>query len=137
MNERPTEFLEDGDVKKMLATPDRRTLQGKRDDAVLRVLVEGGLREGEACALLAGDLKEHQGRWCLHFQSLKKRSGRTLKRQVPLADATVKTIRTYWAHAYGTQSPLGESPMFLTLGVRGPYKPAALTPKALDGIVAR
>jgi site-specific recombinase XerD len=136
-NERPTEFLEEVEVKKLLATPDRRTLQGKRDDAVLRVLSHGGLREGELCDLVVEDLKEHQGRMCLHFETLKKRAGKTIKRQVPLPDTTVKAIRAYWAHAYGTEAPPPEAPMFMTLGERGPYRPARLTAKAVDGIVAR
>lgn len=40
MNERPTEFLEADEVRRLLATADRRTHQGRRDAAVLRVLVE-------------------------------------------------------------------------------------------------
>jgi site-specific recombinase XerD len=137
MNERPTEFLEAADVRKLLKTPDRRTLQGKRDAAVLRLLCEGGLREGEVCALLVGDLKVHQDRMCVHFQSLKKRTGRTVMRQVPLTDGTVNAIRAYWAHAYETETPPADVPMFRTLGTRGGYKPGPLTPKALDGLVAR
>ena len=137
MNERPTEFLEAGDVKKLLGTPDRRTLQGKRDAAVLRLLCEGGLREGEVCALVVGDMKPFQDRWCVHFESLKKRSGRTVKRQVPLSEGTVKAIRVYWLHAYATETPAADAPMFRTLGARGPYEAGPLTPKALDGLVAR
>src|SRR5689334_8971117 len=50
MNERPTEWLEAHEIALLLATPDRRTHQGRRDAAVLRVLVEAGLREGEMCS---------------------------------------------------------------------------------------
>lgn len=75
MNERPTEFLEADEVRRLLATPDRRTHQGRRDAAVLRVLVEGGLREGELCSLFVDNLRSVQGCDCLHFESLKKRSG--------------------------------------------------------------
>ncbi|WP_279324204.1 tyrosine-type recombinase/integrase [Anaeromyxobacter soli] len=137
MNERPTEFLDEAEVKRLLDVPDRRTLQGKRDAAVLSVLSHGGLREGELCALTVGDLKEYQGRTCLHFETLKKRTGKKLKRQVPLPDATEKAIRSYLAHAYGAESPSPDAPMFLTLGQRGPYRPGPLTPKAVDGLVAR
>ncbi len=137
MNERPTEFLEQSEVKRLLDVADRRTLQGKRDAAILGVLSHGGLREGELCTLNAGDLKEHQGRTCLHFETLKKRTGKTLKRQVPLPVTTVKDIRAYWAHAYGTEAPSLDAPMFMTLGQRGPYRPGRLTPKAIDGLVAR
>ncbi len=74
MNERPTEFLEAAEVRRLLATPDRRTHQGRRDAAVLRILAEAGLREGELCSLLVESLKPVQGRDSLHFESLKKRS---------------------------------------------------------------
>jgi integrase len=50
----------------------------------------------------------------------------------------VKAIRAYWAHAdETTETPPPDAPMFRTLGVRGPYEAGPLTPKALDGLVAR
>lgn len=137
MNERPTEFLEADEVRRLLATADRRTHQGRRDAAVLRVLVEAGLREGEVCALLVGNLKPIHGHDCLHFESLKKRSGRRVLRVVPLTAETVTEIRRYWTAEYRTASPSESLPAFRTLGARGPYPKAPLTPKALDGIVSR
>jgi site-specific recombinase XerD len=136
-NERPTEWLDEGEVRRLLDTPDRRTLKGKRDLAVLLVLAEGGLREGEVCALRVEDLKQIQGRSCLHFETLKKRSGRVVMRVVPLSERTEAAIRAYWAQLprYGTTPP-HEASMFLTLGERGPYVRGPLTPKAVDGLVA-
>lgn len=136
-NERPTQWMEEGEVQKLLAAPDRRTLQGKRDHAVLRVLAEGGLRESELCALRVADLTPFQGRMCLHFETLKRRSGKSLRRQVPLSDATVGAIRAYWMHEYGTASPPQEAPVFRTLGERGPYEKGPLKPWTVDGIVKR
>jgi integrase/recombinase XerC len=137
VNERPTEFLEAGEVVAFLATPDRRTHQGRRDAAVLRVLVEGGLREGELCSLLVENIRQIQGLDCLHFESLKQRSGRRTLRVVPLTAAAVTEIKRYWTSEYRTASPLGSLPAFRTLGTRGPYDKAPLTAKAVDGIVAR
>lgn len=137
MNERPTEFLEAGEVGWLLATTDRRTHQGRRDAAVLRVLVEGGLREGELCSLHVDNLRQIQGRDCLHFESLKKRSGRRMLRVVPLTQEAVADIRRYWQSEYRSVIPAGSLPAFRTLGTRGPYDKAPLTAKAVDGIVAR
>ncbi|MBK7072937.1 MAG: tyrosine-type recombinase/integrase [Myxococcales bacterium] len=137
MNERPTEWLEADEVRRLLVTADRRTQQGRRDGAVLRILVEAGLREGELCSLLVGDLKVIQGRECLHFESLKKRSGRRVLRVVPLTVEAVAEVRRYWCAEYRTPTPRADLPAFRTLGERGPYLKGPLTAKAVDGIVAR
>lgn len=137
MNERPTEFLEADEVRQLLATPDRRTHQGRRDAAVLRVLAEAGLREGELCALRVENLKPVQGCDSLHFESLKKRSGRRVLRVVPLTGEAVADVRRYWSAEYRSATPSPELPAFRTLGTRGPYEKAPLTAKAVDGIVAR
>lgn len=136
MNERPTEWLESAEVRRLLDTPDLRTPKGRRDFAVLRVLAEAGLREAEACALRVENLKMLQSRPCLHFPSLKKRGKQEL-RVVPLSAATLAAIESYWRQEYGTKTPEQTAPMFRTLGERGPYEKGPLTPKALDGIVAR
>lgn len=137
MHERPAEWLDTAEIRELLATPDKRTRKGRRDYAVLRVLLEGGLREGEVCRLHVSNLKLLQGRSVLHFESLKKRSGRTELRVVALSDETVDAIRRYLKVEFGTEAPALEQPLFRTLGERGPYERAPLTPKALDGIVAR
>lgn len=137
MNERPTEWLESDEVRRLLTTVDRRTHQGRRDGAVLRIMVEGGLREGKVCALVVGDLKMIQGQECLHFASLKKRSGRRVLRTVPVTPETVAEIRRYWVAEYKTATPGADLPAFRTLGQRGPYPKGPLTAKAVDGIVAR
>jgi len=137
MNERPTEFLEVAEIKRLLRAPDRRTLQGLRDAAVLRVLVEGGLREGELCSLTVGNLKTIQDRPCLHFESLKKRSGRRVLRVVPLTVRAHDDIRRYWRREHGSTAPSRDQPMFRTLGQRGPYAKGPITAKAVDGLVAK
>lgn len=137
MNERPTEFLEADEVRRLLGTPDRRTHQGRRDAAVLRVLAEAGLREGELCSLVVENLKLVQGRESVHFESLKQRSGRRVLRVVPLTPEAVAEIRRYWLAEYRTTTPSPQLPMFRTLGERGPYEKGPITAKAVDGIVSR
>jgi hypothetical protein len=44
-------------VQAMLRVPDRRTLQGERDYAILLTLLTTGLRKAEICSLNIGDLK--------------------------------------------------------------------------------
>jgi hypothetical protein len=58
-------------------------------------------------------------------------------RVVPLTTGTVSEIHRYWSAEYRAASPSGSLPAFRTLGERGPYPKAPLTPKALDGIVSR
>lgn len=137
MNERPTEWLEPSEVRRLLDSPDRRTPKGRRDFAVLRLLAEAGLREAEICGLRVASLKSIQGRECLHFASLKKRAGKAEMRVVPLSAGAVGAVKAYWRGEHGKATPPPTAPMFRTLGERGPYKKGPLTPKALDGIVAR
>ncbi len=113
MNERPTEWLEADEVRRLLVTADRRTQQGRRDGAVLRILVEAGLREGELCSSLVGDLKVIQGRECLH--SRVQRSGRRVLRVVPLTVEAVAEVRRYWCAEYRTPTPRADLPAFRTL----------------------
>lgn len=49
------------DVQKLLAAPDRTTLIGKRDYAILRLVASYGLRIGQAIHLRIRDLDFHQG----------------------------------------------------------------------------
>jgi len=48
-------------VQKLLATPDRTTLIGKRDYAILQLLASYGVRIGQAIHLLWRDIDWHQG----------------------------------------------------------------------------
>ena len=46
MKKKETEFLTEDEVQAMFRVPDRRTLQGKRDYAILLTLLTTGLRSG-------------------------------------------------------------------------------------------
>lgn len=60
MKKKETEFLTDEEAQAILRVPDRRTLQGKRDYAILITLLTSGLRKAELCNLKVGDLKTYR-----------------------------------------------------------------------------
>jgi integrase/recombinase XerD len=137
MNERPTEWLEASELRALIDTPDARTLKGKRDRAALLLLANGGFREMELCLLNVGDFKTIQGRWHVHFECLKKRSGLRVMRAVLLAPETLIAVQSYWRSNYGVTTPSSDLPALMTLGERGNCERVRLTPKAVDGLVTR
>src|SRR5512143_3822790 len=60
MKKKETEFLTEEEAQAMLRVPDRRTLQGKRDYAILLTLLTTGLRKAEVCSLKLGYLKPYR-----------------------------------------------------------------------------
>ena len=48
---RVSEFLTEDEITAILRVPDRRTLQGKRDYAILLLMFSTGLRKAEVCSL--------------------------------------------------------------------------------------
>src|SRR5688572_6061002 len=65
------------EVRKLVQTPDGRTRKGKRDAALLAVLVGGGLRVGEALRLTLSNIEQTKGgRVRLTFRTSKARVDR-------------------------------------------------------------
>src|SRR5262245_48229207 len=60
-NEGKTPALSDAQARKLLEAPPADTLKGKRDRAILAVLLYHGLRRSELCALRVKDLAERRG----------------------------------------------------------------------------
>lgn len=52
-------------AERLLAAPDARRLKGKRDQALLAVLVGCGLRRQEAAALTVDHIQQREGRWVI------------------------------------------------------------------------
>ena len=80
----------------LLAAPDASTNQGKRDRAILAVLVGCGLRRDEAVRLTFDHIQQRDGRWCVVDLVGKKGRYRT----VPMP-AWTKTAIDSWAAAAG------------------------------------
>jgi integrase len=85
----------------LLAAPDAATNQGKRDRAILAVLVGCGLRRDEAVRLTFEHIQQRDGRWCV--VDLVGKKGRV--RTVPMPAWTKAAIDT-WAVATGITAGL-------------------------------
>src|ERR687889_212824 len=53
------------EAQNWLGAPDRRTMRGRRDRALLAVLIGCGLRRSEAAGLTFGHVQQREGRWVL------------------------------------------------------------------------
>lgn len=89
-----TPALADGQARQLLDAPDAATLKGKRDRAILAVLLYHGLRRAELCSLDVGDLQERRGVKHLRIQG---KGGKL--RYLPLHPAAAARIEDYLAHA--------------------------------------
>lgn len=93
---RPKGFRKDvltvAQIKELLGNIDRSDLQGKRDYAIINLLVRTGLRTIEIQRALVGDLRQEGGEAVLFIQG----KGRDLKDDfVLLTSETLKPIREY------------------------------------------
>lgn len=85
-------------ARELLRVPDRSTLKGTRDYAILALLVACGLRRAELAALEVGDLQMRENRWIL--SDLRGKGGRVRTVAVPL---WVKQGISAWQAAAGVE----------------------------------
>jgi len=114
--------LEPGSVRRLLRGCDRRTLSGRRDHAVLLLLVRLGLRAGEVARLELDALDWRQGEVVVHGK------GKTLSR-LPLPQDVGQALS-----AYLVRRPRVDS-RALFLRSRAPLQP--LTQPAITHLVAK
>jgi integrase/recombinase XerD len=128
MKKKETEFLTEEEAAAILRIPDRRTLQGKRDYAILLTLLTTGLRKAELCSLKLGNLKTYRNQVVIDI------IGKGNKfRRIPLKGETLLVVQDYLKAGKNGTDP--GHPLFHTLGKHGPYEQASLTPKAVDCLV--
>jgi len=60
VKKKEAEFLTEQEAAAILRIPDRRSLQGKRDYAILLTLLTTGLRKSKICNLKIGNLKTYR-----------------------------------------------------------------------------
>jgi site-specific recombinase XerD len=128
MKKKETEFLTEEEAQAILRVPDRRTLQGKRDYAILLTLLTTGLRKAKICNLKVGDLKTYRNQAVIDVIGKGKRF-----RRIPLKAETLLAIKDYLKTTGNGTDP--ERPFFQTLGKHGPYQERDLTPKAVDCLI--
>jgi integrase/recombinase XerD len=68
-------------AERLLALPDRATLKGKRDYALLSLFVGAGLRREELARLRIEDIAQRENRWCL--VDLRGKGGRVRTVAIP------------------------------------------------------
>jgi integrase/recombinase XerC len=122
---RDTRGTDLANLRRLIALPDRSTLRGKRDLALLRLLCENALRREETCALDVCDFEGSERRIAILGK------GKTQKSFVTIRAATVDAIRDYLLMAGHTAGPL-----FLTCDRRPHLAGARLRAGGLYAIVA-
>jgi site-specific recombinase XerD len=128
MKKKETEFLTEEEAQAILRVPDRRTLQGKRDYAILLTLLTTGLRKAEICGLTVGDLKTYRN------QAVIDVIGKGQKfRRIPLDSGTLLAMKDYLKATGNGTDPA--HPLFQTLGKHGPYQERGLTHKSVDCLI--
>jgi integrase len=104
------------EVSRVLATVDRRSAVGRRDYAILLLLVSYGLRAGEVARLALDDIDWRQGR----LRVPARKAGNSTS--YPISDAVGEAIATYLK---GARPSSGHRQVFLS--VRPPFVPATGT----------
>lgn len=114
-------------VKTILGSIDRSSITGKRDYALLNLLVRTGLRTIEVCRADIGDIRQEGGEALLYIQG----KGRDTKDAfVLLTDETLRPINEYLA---GRPDKQENSPLFASLSDRN--NSGRLTTRSLSRIV--
>ncbi|MGA2014879.1 MAG: tyrosine-type recombinase/integrase [Solirubrobacteraceae bacterium] len=133
----PPETLTDTDYANLLRVPDRRTLAGKRDYALLRVLGDCGLRSAELRGLRARDLRRPRSNARHYRLFVRGKGGR--EREVPVPEAVQHALDA-WVKVHSLARGVGlrdEQPLFVRLGRHGHEQPLALSAVGVHRLVRR
>jgi site-specific recombinase XerD len=121
------------EAQKLLEAPPKDTLIGKRDRAIIALLIQGGLRRAEVASLLVRDIFTEQGSFTILFT---KKGGREHK--IFLHYESGERVMTYLAAAGHKNAPL--EPLFQATKGRFPsglHGKRSLSPKQINNIVKR
>ena len=133
----PPETLTDADYANLLRVPDRRSLEGKRDYALLRVLGDCGLRSAELRGLRAQDLRRPRSNARHYRLFVRGKGGR--EREVPVPEE-VQAALEVWVKVHPLARGVGlrdEHPLFVRLGRHAHEEPVALSAEAAYRLVRR
>ena len=119
-------WLDIRQTEKLLALPDPVTLKGKRDRALLAVLVGCGLRRSEVVGLTVKHIQQRDGRWAV--VDLIGKHGRI--RSVPMPGWTKGAIDVWVASA-----SIASGPLFRAVNKGGTIIAEAMTAQALYYVV--
>lgn len=93
-------ILTQKEAKRILKQPDRRTLIGKRDHAILRLMLTYGLRAGEICKLTYKDLDQERvkGQQRIWIRDRKGRIGRRADTDIILNGKALQAFDDWMDH---------------------------------------
>jgi integrase len=128
--DRAGNWLTSEQARDLLAQPDIDTMEGKRDRAILTVLLGCALRRSELAALECGHMQQRDGRWV--FVDLVGKGNRIRTAPIP---PFVKVATDAWTSAAG----LSEGPLFRRVRrCKYPEKtPAVLSERMIWHIVTK
>jgi site-specific recombinase XerD len=109
-----------------LSAPDKRTMRGRRDRALLAVLIGCGLRRSEAANLIFEHVQQRDGRWIL-VDLIGKRDK---VRSVPMPN-WAKAAIDEWSRASG----ISEGLVFRAINKGDRVVGAGITPQAIYNII--
>lgn len=128
-NEGKTPALGDHQAKALLEAPDPATLKGKRDQAILAVLLYHGLRREEAARLYVQDMQERRG-----IKHLRVHGKGGKLRYLPMHPVALERIYAY-LEASGHHLEQATAPLFMPL--RGKATEAGLSADSIYALVGR
>jgi integrase len=120
-------WLTQAEATALLNLPDTATLKGKRDQALLALLLGAGLRRGETAALTVEHVQQREGRWVL--VDLVGKQGRV--RSVPIA-SWIKAAIDRWTEA----AAIGGGRLFLPINRGGHLSGHGMTDQAIYNTLA-
>lgn len=125
MRNKVQSFLTEQEVVKYLRQPDRMTLLGKRDYAILYLFIATGIRLSELCNLTRGDLRTEGKKVWLYVYG---KGGK--QRRIPIRDhKLMAALVEYWKKAAIPNE--ASAPMFMSFAKakrqhRGPIRQTAV-----------
>ncbi len=129
-DESPHRALKREEAKALLDATDRSTAIGKRDYALLMLLLRTGIRRAEAAALTIGDLVMEQG---YHVAII--RHGKGNKRGLAKLPVEVRQVIDDYLEAAGRTHAAPEAPLFVSFRKGDHAQEGALHPNQVERIV--
>jgi len=124
-------YLTPPEIKDFLRQPDRTTVRGKRDYAILLLLLSTGIRRGELCKLKRSDLKKESKKVWLYVWG---KGGK--QRKIPILSLKlVDAVRHYWDKT--SWEPSGGLPFFARVASRPSDQPVPITWGTVRWVVSK
>jgi site-specific recombinase XerD len=129
-NESPHISLTKAQAKDLLASIDRTTAEGKRDYALVFLLLKTGIRRSECVALNIGDFTQDQG----HIVATVKHGKGDKRRKVKILPEVFRALESY-LDATGRDIASLDDPLFVGIGQR--WQGQRITDKFIERLVLR